>query len=369
VQADLETSLRRIVVGYRAIAAVWLLILAVITVRDPVTERPEIVWAVVGVVMVWSAVTIGASYRTPQVLSSWAFLVVDALIAAGTLIGPDLAGSANFYGGYPISAVVLSVFGRGLWMAVATVSVLSITAIWRLTQGANAGDVTVVSSTLLVYPFIAAPVIWGVGVLRRFQRLRNEAETALEQERGERIRAEERSEMAAHLHDSVLQTLALIQRSSGDKEAVVTLARGQERDLRTWLFGNRPSVIDRFEDAVVAMCAEVEESYQTPIEVVVVGDTEMTDQLQALLAAGREATINASRHADSPYISVYAELSDVKAELFVRDRGRGFDIDTVPEERQGIRSSIKDRMRRHGGEATIVSTSGVGTEVTLKMAL
>ena len=369
MKADLETSLRRIVVGYRAIAAVWLLILAVITIRDPATESPEIVWAVVAIVMVWTGVTLASSYRSPKILSSWAFLGVDALIAAGTLLGPDLAGSANFYGGYPISAVVLAVFGRGLWMAVVSVGLLSVTAIWRLTQGANTGDATVVSSTLLVYPFIAAPVIWGVGVLRRFERLRQAAEAALETERGERIRAEERSELAAHIHDSVLQTLALIQRNSADKEAVVTLARGQERDLRSWLFGNNPSAIDRFEDAVNVMCAEVEESYQIPIEVVVVGDAEMTEQLQALLAAGREAAINASKHANAPYVSVYAEVTDTKAEMFVRDRGRGFEVEAITDERQGIRNSIKERMRRHGGAATIVSTIGAGTEVTLKMVL
>lgn len=367
MKADLETSLRRIVVGYRAIAALWLLVLAVITVRDAATERPEIVWAVVAVVMIWTGVTLAASYRSPRVLRSWAYLIVDAAIATGTLIGPDLAGSANFYGGYPISAVVIAVYARGLWMAVVTVGLLSATTIWRIAQGTNAGDPTLLSSTLLVYPFIAAPVIWGVGVLRRFERLRKEAEAALEVERAERIRAEERSELAAHLHDSVLQTLALIQRNSTDKEAVVTLARGQERDLRTWLFGNNPSEIDRFEDAVPAMCAEVEESYQIPIEVVVVGDAEMDDHLQALIAAGREAAINAAKHAEAPYVSVYAEVDDAKAEMFVRDRGRGFDVDNISDERQGIRNSIKERMRRHGGMATVVSTTGAGTEVTLKM--
>jgi signal transduction histidine kinase len=187
-------------------------------------------------------------------------------------------------------------------------------------------------------------------------------------ERAERIRSQERAEVAAHLHDSVLQTLALVQKQADDPRAVATLARRQERELRTWLSGApeaRPD--ERLADALRAAAAEIEEAHGTPIEVVTVGDRDLDDRGRALVAAAREALANAVRHAgtDAP-IAVYAEVAaGGRAEVFVRDRGRGFDPASVPEDRRGVRESIVGRMARHGGRATVQSTPGQGTEVEL----
>jgi signal transduction histidine kinase/phage shock protein PspC (stress-responsive transcriptional regulator) len=189
----------------------------------------------------------------------------------------------------------------------------------------------------------------------------------MNEERAERIRSQERAEVAAHLHDSVLQTLALVQKRADDPRAVATLARRQERELRSWLSGApeaRPD--ERLADALRAAAAEVEEAHGVPVEVVTVGDRDLDDRHRALVAAAREALANAVRHSgsDEP-IALYAEVADGRTEVFVRDRGQGFDPTTVPGDRRGLKESIVGRMARHGGRGAVHSTPGTGTEVEL----
>ncbi|MCW2982636.1 MAG: PspC protein, partial [Conexibacter sp.] len=189
----------------------------------------------------------------------------------------------------------------------------------------------------------------------------------LTEERNERIRSQERAEVAAHLHDSVLQTLALVQKRADDPRAVATLARRQERELRTWLSGApeaRPD--DCLADALRAAAAEVEEAHGVPVEVITVGDHDLDDRHRALVAAAREALANAVRHSASEEpITLYMEVAGGRTEVFVRDRGQGFDPDAVPDDRRGVRESIIGRMARHGGRAAVHSTPGQGTEVEL----
>ena len=187
----------------------------------------------------------------------------------------------------------------------------------------------------------------------------------LETERAGRIRETERAEIAAHLHDSVLQTLALIQRRAGNEHDVVRLARAQERELRSWLFQDPGKEAGQLSDRIKAVGAEVEDSLGNAVEVVSVGDTAMTESHEALVQASREAMLNASRHGGGT-VSVYLEVSDGRTEIFIKDRGPGFDLQDVPEDRLGVRESIIGRMKRHGGSAAITSTPD-GTEVRLKM--
>jgi signal transduction histidine kinase len=185
-------------------------------------------------------------------------------------------------------------------------------------------------------------------------------------ERRERIRHEERAELAAHLHDSVLQTLALIQRSSDQPRRMVALARRQERELRSWLYGQQDGVTTATLTAAVEEVAEeVEATHDLSVEVVVVGDAAVDDRLRALLAATREACVNAAKHAGVDEISVYVEVEPDAVNAFVRDRGAGFDPATVPPDRRGIRESITARLERHGGHGRVRSEPGRGTEVEL----
>ncbi|MET3962714.1 signal transduction histidine kinase [Marmoricola sp. OAE513] len=187
----------------------------------------------------------------------------------------------------------------------------------------------------------------------------------LGEERAERIRSQERADVAAHLHDSVLQTLTLIQKSAGDPSAVARLARAQERDLRSWLFDSAGGDTTTLAVALRALGGEVEDAYGVPVEVVCVGDRTVTEDLRALVLATREAVVNAARHSGAAKVDVYAEATARTIEIFVRDRGTGFDLDSVASDRHGVRDSIIERMRRHGGTAEIRSTPGSGTEVRL----
>ena len=173
--------------------------------------------------------------------------------------------------------------------------------------------------------------------------------------------------MAAHLHDSVLQTLALMQRRADDPREVASLARRQERELRTWLSGRAASAAGelRLASALEAVADEVEQSHGVPVEVVAVGDCALDERVDALIAAAREAIVNAAKFAGGSTVDVYAEASDDRVAVFVRDRGPGFDPATVPEDRHGVRESIVGRMQRHGGRASISSSPGGGTEVEL----
>jgi signal transduction histidine kinase len=193
-------------------------------------------------------------------------------------------------------------------------------------------------------------------------------------ERQARALAEERTQMAAHVHDSVLQTLALIQRSADDPQNVVRLARAQERELRAWLFeGRAPGTIGedatQLAEAVGVLQRHVEADHGITVQVVLVGDCPLSDGLRALISAAQEATVNAAKWSGADQVSLYAEVEPEVVMLFVRDRGKGFDPEGVAADRQGIAQSIKARMARHGGTAVIRSSPGQGTEIELKMPL
>jgi signal transduction histidine kinase len=207
---------------------------------------------------------------------------------------------------------------------------------------------------LLGVGVVVAPLVW-----RTFNQLRAEREG--------RIREQERAEVAAMIHDQVLHTLALIQRNSADIKEVQRLARGQERSLRNWLYKPTASPNERFAAALEQAAAEVEDTYAISVETVVVGDTDCDDRIGALVAAAREAMVNAARHAGVDTVSLYAEVEEDELSVFVRDRGAGFDMDQIADSRHGVRGSIIGRMVRHGGSAEIKSAPGDGTEVRLTL--
>ena len=181
------------------------------------------------------------------------------------------------------------------------------------------------------------------------------------------IRSEERADIAAHVHDSVLQTLTLIQRNAADAREVARLARTEERALRSWLYAPVGDPARTFAARLQQDAAEVESAYSATLEVVTVGDAPIDPPIGALLAAAREVMVNAARHGGAE-AAVYAEVTDETAEVFVRDRGPGFDPDAVPEDRLGLRESVHGRMERAGGSVHVASTVGSGTEVRLRIA-
>ena len=187
------------------------------------------------------------------------------------------------------------------------------------------------------------------------------------EERRARIRSEERAAVAAHLHDSVLQTLALIQRTGSSPE-VATLARQQERELRAWLYGKSPdSEVSTFKAALDLMAARMEKTHRVPIEAVIVGDAPLDDETSALVQAAGEAMNNAGRHSGASAVSVFAEVEPRRFVVYVRDSGTGFDPGAVSADRRGIVDSIVGRVARTGGTAEIISEPGSGTEVRMEI--
>jgi signal transduction histidine kinase len=312
------------------------------------------------------------------------------LAALGIAVG--IAGSAagNSFIGWIVGPLGVAAIGaavvwreadqtqRRRWTEGARTGLSGWSALWRVVAGAVfvAGGIAVflfgnlqlgqiqfallaVVATLVGVAVITVP--WWLKLVRD-----------LGEERRERIVEAERTEIAAHLHDSVLQTLALIQRQSDQPREVLRLARGQERELRHWLYGpggyGRRSVESGgLAAAITAAAAEVEDTYAVDVRPVVVGDRPLDDDLRALVLAAREAMVNAAKHAEVEEISVYVEAEEDGVHVFVRDRGVGFDPDAVPDDRHGLADSVHARVTRHGGTVRLRSTPGEGTEVHLSM--
>jgi signal transduction histidine kinase len=251
---------------------------------------------------------------------------------------------------------------KNLWLRVLLGSVLILIGLRSLSRihGVWGGATPELFGTLIV--------IVGVFILLAPWWL--ETLNELSGERRARVRIEERANVAAHLHDSVLQTLTLIERAAGDESAVVRLARNQERELRQWLFEPDRGVnhaANTYSSLLHGIENEIENDYGIKVELVVVGDRDANDAMLALVAAGREAAINAARWSGASSLSIFAEVESSKLTLFVRDLGKGFDVSAVPSDRQGIALSIRQRITQRGGTVSITSTLGAGTEVQLSL--
>jgi signal transduction histidine kinase/phage shock protein PspC (stress-responsive transcriptional regulator) len=251
---------------------------------------------------------------------------------------------------------------RGVWLMwlqiLAGVTLLAsagwmIVTVVRLEGGAQ---------TLLIVGLVIAGLLLIVAPF--ISRVRNELVVAREA----KLIADHQADIAAHLHDSVLQTLALIQRQAHDPRLVARLARRQERELRGWLYGDTETD-SSLAAALKRVAADVEDTRGVAVEVVAVGDTPLTERIDALVRAAGEAMLNAAKHSGSTDVDVYAEVDGPSVEVFVRDRGSGFDVEAVAADRQGVKGSILDRMARHGGRAVVRSTPGSGTEVRLEMRI
>lgn len=363
----IEGTLLRIVVVFRIIGAAWLLFLAVAVLM---TEEPRIdsavrlglVVSVMAVAVVGAAVTFILARRNPVVLCQPWFQAIDVLASIWVAVTPSLVRSDGFFaGGYPISSAFLIATTRGMGATLAVAVVIAASSVVGVRYAsARAAEVVFIN---LLAPLVVA---WGFGTIREHDRQRREAEEALAEERAKRARADERAEMAAHLHDSVLQTLALIQRRVPENRDVVVLARRQERALRAWLNGGSPLGADNLLTSALARVADqIESEHDVLVELSVAGDTTLDDRLEGVVLAAREAIGNAARFSGADRVYVLAEVDAERIRVVVRDRGRGFDPEAIPEGRRGVRESIVGRMERLGGKATIHSQPGRGTEVDL----
>jgi signal transduction histidine kinase len=366
----IEMTLLRIVVVFRIVGAVWLTALATITLfredlgPDP-ADKTAIIWSSIAIALVWTAVTVFLAYSRPRTLGRWGFLVFDLALAAWVAMTPGLVGTDIFFaGGWPISSPFLVATMRGVASTIAPALVVAAaSAVGVASLNARAFEVLAIN---FVSPLVVA---WGFGTIKEQDADRREAEEALAIERTKLARADERSEMAAHLHDSVLQTLALIQRKAPENRDVTRLARRQERELRAWLNGGPALAAGNTLNAAVIRAAEdVEDEYDVVMEVSTAGDHTLDERTAGIVLAAREAMTNAARFAGVGRIFVLAETRGEEIRVVVRDQGDGFDPEDISGDRRGIRESIVGRLERLGGTALVTSKIGEGTEVELRVA-
>lgn len=298
-------------------------------------------------------------------------LVLVFLALAGSAVGVLGVSGASLSAAVPLAVVAIGAvlawlaYDRGLntpvgLVAVAAGAVLVIGGVVVAAVTWESGSGSAILATALTLVGFGALVVPLVLKLWR----------SLSQEQAAKAVSEERAEIAARLHDSVLQTLALIQKRAGDPREVTRLARAQERELRAWLFDAPSAAPTTCFGALEAACGEVEDLFDMRVSAVTVGeDMELTESAKLLIQAAREAMVNAGKHAGVDVVDVYAELLAGELSIFVRDRGVGFDVDRIPADRHGIRDSIRARVEGSGGRVRISSTPGEGTEVELAVAL
>ncbi|GAA3154802.1 ATP-binding protein [Blastococcus jejuensis] len=305
----------------------------------------------------------------PTGTRQWIGLILIAFVAV-VLLGQ----LSSWGGGDIILPLVLVAVGLAvIWRQLDTDRTLAVPGVrWALAAGAvlAAGGVVLLLATTGqladARDGFAATLVILTGVVLATAPIWRRLLDSRSQERAARIRSEERAAVAAHLHDSVLQTLALIQRHADEPQAVSRLARGQERELRAWLYD--PQAVREggtWAGLVAGMVAEVESDHSLIVDPVVVGDAPVDDALAGLGAATREALVNAAKHSGATAADLYTEVTPERVAVFVRDRGKGFDPATVPDDRRGLRDSVSGRLARLGGTAEVRSAPGEGTEVEL----
>ncbi|WP_067778783.1 ATP-binding protein [Actinomyces vulturis] len=295
--------------------------------------------AVIGVAVIGLASSSGLIDTPPMVVLAAFFFAGLAIVwsQAQALVTPERG----------VSTVLMTIFGLML--------VLGSMVLW----GARDVPLRVLGiATLTGLAFVLAVLIALAPLWIRL--IRDLSDT-----RSEQARQQVRADMAAHLHDSVLQTLNLIRKDANNPERVASLARSQERELRAWLYSDQPAAVESVAQNLRMMSAEVEDRYGVPIDAVVVGDCEPWAGMEVLMGASREALSNAVRHGKPP-VSLYIELGPDLCEVFVRDRGEGFDMDTIPADRHGVRDSIVGRVERHGGSVDIRMKES-GTDIHIAM--
>jgi signal transduction histidine kinase/phage shock protein PspC (stress-responsive transcriptional regulator) len=292
----------------------------------------------------WAAIVVGVILLLAE-FSSW---LPRSVLLPGLLA---CAGAAVVWGGRqgryrPLRVAV----GVSMVLAGGLATLAAVSDLRTIGRSAAGAGVVVAGVALMLGP--------GLARLAR----------SLADERRQRILSEERADVAAHLHDGVLQTLALIQKRAADDKEVRSLARRQERELRDWLYAPQAPVGPAgVADLLRRELADVEDHYGVRLEAVLVGDAPLDEAARALVAAGREAARNAATHAGVDSVDVYLEVEPERVSLFVRDRGRGFDPAFVPSDRRGLADSVVGRVRRHGGTAEIRSAPGEGTEIELSV--
>ncbi|MCP4966162.1 MAG: hypothetical protein GY926_13125 [bacterium] len=354
-----DRTLRRFVVIMRVLSWVWMaLLVAAVPSSDPTANR-----AITGGAMLLATLGMGATVwasRDPKRLASPWFVITDAVVALVVASASTLAGAENlFHGGYPMSTVFITAYGFNMRAALITAAALAINqlAVHIIDER---GVVPAIGSVVFVVLAIGGG--WIFDNIRAQERARLAAEDELNEARAAQIRQEERIELANRLHDSVVQTLTALRQDAGDPDRVRYLARRQERQMRQTISEFRSQFTHSARARLQHLCDDIEDIHHIEIDAVFRGDAGLDDSRDAVLALGCEALVNAAKHAGVDTVDLYAEFDDARIQLFVRDRGCGFDTAKVGD---GQGHGLSKRADAIGATATVSSQPGSGTEVEI----
>lgn len=365
VMPPVEDTLRTIAAGYRVVVWIWMLILVLVHVIGDKPGSLPVLAAAMALATAWTVFTLWASRSSERLGSLW-FVIADGCVAMGLSATGLIAGTGDFVsGGWPGSWLFMVAFAASLrWTLSAGVLLLLVHTGLHLAHGLPAGR------TAGTFQFIALSLVigWAFDSIRERDRLRLSAETALAEQTDEVARYEERSRLADHLHDSVLQTLHAIRVDAEHADEVRYLARRQERELRRTIEEFRSPYQDSFKARLLRHRDEVEDLCRgVQIVDVIRDDRPVTPALESALAAAREALMNAGKHSGASRVDLYSEATDGKVIINIRDRGRGFDATGTFE--RGLGKRIVEPVEQAGGEVEVQSHPGEGTEITIRVPL
>ena len=357
-----DATLQRIVVLFRLLGWAWMLLLVVLTPDNDTQASRVILFGAMAMATAWTGATLWAARSTNVLGAAW-FVAAD--LGVGLLIGlaSTAAGAADlFHGGYPMSSLAVVAYAFGLRFTIGAAGLLAIEQVIVHVIDDRGQIPAAGSVTFLVFGTLIG---WGFDGIRDRERERLAVQEELDTARAAEVRHEERMDLANRLHDSVLQTLSALRRDADDADQVRYLARRQERQLRRTISEYRSPHERSARAAIEGLCDDVEDLYRIDIDAVVRGDIALSETCETILAAAKEALVNAAKHSGTDVIDLYAELEPERIEVFVRDRGRGFDPDRSSAGR-GLDHGVQRRMQAVGGTAAVHTEVNVGTNVELR---
>ncbi len=361
-QLPIDETLKRIVVLFRILGWAWMLLLVILTpIGDPAANK-LITFGAMGLATAWTAVTIWAAGGANQLGRAW-FVVSDLVVALLVGFASTAADAQDlFHGGYPISTLAVIAFATSMRVTIWGALLMGFEQVIVHFVDDRGGIPAAGSVVFLVFGLLLG---WTFQALRSEERRRLEIQEDLDRAEAARVRHEERMDLANRLHDSVLQTLTALRRDAADPDQVRYLARRQERMLRQTISEYRSEFDHSARAEIQGLCDEIEDVHRVEIDTVVRGDAEVDEPFEVILAAAREALTNAAKHAGVDKVDLYAELEPGRIEVFVRDRGHGFDAEATSSGR-GIDHGMVRRVAGIDGEAKVTSEVGVGTSVELR---
>ncbi|MEA2002010.1 MAG: hypothetical protein U9N84_09030 [Actinomycetota bacterium] len=356
-----DGTLRRVVVLYRLLGWAWMVILVVLTPRNDPGANMTIAFGALALATGWTALTVWAAGEADQLGNMW-FVIGDIAVVLLVAASSTLAGAEDlFHGGYPLSTLAVVAYAFNLQAALGVSLIMGAEQVIVHVLD-DRGTLPAVGSVTFVV--VAILFGWAFDHLRLQERQRLAVQEELDLANADRVRHEERIQLANRLHDSVLQTLTALQRDAEDSGQVRYLARRQERQLRHTISEYRSPYAHSARAGVQAICEEVEDLYRIEVDAVIRGDAELDTKHEAILASAREALMNAAKHSGVPSIDLYAELDAERVQVFVRDRGQGFDPASSSTGR-GLDHGLRGRAEAVGAVVTVATEPGGGTEVEI----